>query len=195
MQGVANVGGDMDSKNKVVSFRLGSLQDSFEKRCEVDNLKPAELIKVALRNYLSDEEKTVKDISFSVEKLALDEPKKRIEVTLTESEISALETIKSLTVYQSYQAIIVGILRAYILNKPVFQIQEVEVLRRANTELNAMGRNFNQLIKLIHLGDMEAIRALNESNIEKIILAIEKHADFCRKVVNEAILRTKFKQD
>ena len=58
-----------------------------------------------------------------------------------------------------------------------------------------MGRNFNQVIKLIHLGDMEAARALNEANIEKIVEAIEKHAFYCRKVVNEATLRTKFKKD
>lgn len=185
----------MQQKSKTVSVWLGGLEAPFYSRCEQENLKPSELMKLALRSYLSTGKKTEKDISFSVGKMALDAPKKRIEITLTESELAALEEVMNVTIYRSYQAVIVGILRAYFLNKPVFQTKEVEVLRQANAALNAMGRNFNQVIKLIHLGDMEAARALNEANIEKMVEAIEKHTFYCRKVVNEATLRTKFKKD
>lgn len=185
----------MTEKNKVLSFRLGSLEEAFYSYCKKEELKPSEVVKLALRAYLSSGKKPEKDISFSVGKMALDAPKKRIEITLTESELEALEAVMNVTIYRSYQAVIVGILRAYFLNKPVFQTKEVEVLRQANAALNAMGRNFNQVIKLIHLGDMEAARALNEANIEKMVEAIEKHAFYCRKVVNEATLRTKFKKD
>ena len=185
----------MATENKVVSIRLGALEKVFLERCEKDNLKPSELLKLSLRSYLGKDEKSPKDISFSVRKFASEPMKKRIEITLTESELSALESVMNLTFYQSYQAVIVGILRAYFLNSAVFHTQEITELRQANAALNAIGRNLNQVIKLIHLGDMEAARALNETNMDKVVAALNAHSAYCKKVINTATLRTRFNQD
>lgn len=185
----------MNSKKKVVSLRLGKLEEDVSKICEKENLSESELLKKALIEYLlknkNNEEKT-SVINFKVSHNNADEIKKRVEISLTISEISALEELMKISIHSTMQSLIVGILRAYFLHSPVFQINEVVNLKKANSELNSIGRNLNQMSKLANMNEVFAEDVLTQDALNNLTKAIENHSEYVREVVNIATLRTKF---
>lgn len=185
----------MNSKRKVVSLRLGKLEEEVSKICEKENLSESEILKKALIEYLlktrNNEEKN-SVINFKVSHNNADEIKKRVEISLTISEIEALEELMKISIHSTMQSLIVGILRAYFLHSPVFQINEVVNLKKANSELNSIGRNLNQMSKLANMNEVFAEDVLTQDALNNLTKAIENHSEYVREVVNIATLRTKF---
>lgn len=181
------------TKKKITSFRLGDLQEEFDKKCQEEGLTATELIKLALQEYLKNNE-TISDISCAYkEKFKKDKKAKAVKIIFTESEIRALDTLKGDSINKNYQAIVTGIVRAFFLNTPVFSSEELETLKKANIELSAWGRNFNQLLKLFHSGETFIIVELKELILtNNIINAVEKHLEFTRNMINVAMTRGKF---
>lgn len=188
----------MSDRKKVVSLRLGSLEEEFMKKCEEEGIKESQLLKKALIEYLKKDDKDFKRnrmIPFKIEPNRADLVKKRIEISLTESELDALERLSKISIYSTKQSLIVGIIRAYFLNSQVFQVNEVIQLKKANAELNGIGRNLNQLAKLANMNEVFAEDVLNQRALENLGLAINSHSQYIRDVVQLATLRTKFKKD
>lgn len=188
----------MSERKKIVSLRLGLLEEEVSKKCEEEGITESQLLKKALIEYLKKNDKDFKRnrmIPFKIEPNKADKIKKRIEVSLTESELDALERISKISIYSTKQSLIVGIIRAYFLNNQVFQLNEVIELKKANAELNSIGRNLNQLAKLANMNEVFAGDVLNQKMLEYLDLAINSHSQYIRDVIQAATLRTKFKQD
>lgn len=188
----------MSDRKKVVSLRLGSLEEEVNKKCEEEGITESQLLKKALIEYLKKSDKDFKRnrmIPFKIEPNKADIIKKRIEISLTESELDALERLSKISIYSTKQALIVGIIRAYFLNSQVFQLNEVIQLKKANAELNSIGRNLNQLAKLANMNEVFAEDVLNQRALESLSLVINSHSQYVRDVIQIATLRTKFKKD
>ena len=50
----------MSDRKKVVSLRLGSLEEEFMKKCEEEGIKESQLLKKALIEYLKKDDKDFK---------------------------------------------------------------------------------------------------------------------------------------
>lgn len=185
----------MNNKRKVISLRLGKLEEEVSKICEKENLTESELLKKALVEYLiksRDVEEKTSVVHFKVFHNRIDEIKKRIEISLTVSEIEALDELMKISIHSTMQSLIVGILRAYFLHSPVFQINEVVNLKKANSELNSIGRNLNQMSKLSNMNEVFAEDVLTQNALNDLTKIIENHSQYVREVINTATLRTKF---
>ena len=97
-----------------------------------------------------------------------------------------------ISIHSTMQSLIVGILRAYFLHSPVFQINEVVNLKKANSELNSIGRNLNQMSKLANMNEVFAEDVLTQNALNDLTKIIENHSQYVREVINTATLRTKF---
>lgn len=175
-------------------MRVSALDCRLQRR----NITSTELVKLALQQYLNGDKKE-KDITFLVDrKKRKERGSKRIEITLTASELEAIETVMQNTIHPSYQATIVGIIRAYLLNNPIFTINEVVALRKANSHLLTIGRNLNQFVVMVRKGDNKAVTDFfsysHVWDMYELANAIETHVEHCQNVINSAVQRTSFKQ-
>lgn len=178
-------------KRKTAAIKLGRLQTQFEERCKSENLTPSELLRKALIYYLNSEQIIEKKQSFSVENKYDFGEKKKVVITFNESEFSALEELRKFAYKPTYQAVIIAIFRAYISEEPYLNEQEILLLKDANTQLLAIGRNLNQIARKINSGEFKT--ELDSQYLEQLIRACQNHENYFRGLINRATLRRKIK--
>lgn len=178
-------------KRKTAAIKLGELQTQFEERCKSENLTASELLRKALIHYLNSKEETEKNSSFSVENKHDFGEKKKVVVTFTESEFLALEHLRKFAYKPTYQAVIIAIFRAYILEEPYLNEQEILLLKDANSQLLSIGRNLNQIARKINSGEFKT--ELDVQYLEQLVRACQNHENYYRGLINRATLRRKIK--
>lgn len=178
-------------KRKTAAIKLGRLQTQFEERCKSENLTPSELLRKALIYYLNSEQIIEKKQSFSVENKYDFAEKKKVVITFNESEFLALEELRKFAYKPTYQAVIIAIFRAYISEEPYLNEQEILLLKDANTQLLAIGRNLNQIARKINSGEFKT--ELDSQYLEQLIRACQNHENYFRGLINRATLRRKIK--
>lgn len=173
--------------SKRVNFRLGDLTNQFVEQCKKENLSTSELMRKALFQYLNKTEPS----SFSVENKHEFGNKKKVVVSFTETEFQALEKLRQFALKPTYQSVIISIFRAYLLQEPYLNEQEILLLKDANRQLQAIGRNFNQIARKINSGEFES--DLDIKYIHDVINALDNHEKYFQSLINRATLRKKIK--
>ncbi|HHS1179172.1 plasmid mobilization relaxosome protein MobC [Neisseria meningitidis] len=181
----------MATNSKTINFRLGNLTTQFLEQCKIENLSTSELVRKALLQYFRQPEKSESKVSFSVENKHDYGEKKKVVVTFTETEFQALEQLKKFALKPTYQAVIIAIFRAYISEEPYLNEQEILLLKDANTQLLAIGRNLNQIARKINSGEFKT--ELDSQYLEQLIRACQNHENYFRGLINRATLRRKIK--
>lgn len=182
----------MDNISKRVNFRLGDLTIPFNQQCEKENLTTTEMIRKALIHYLGDSQENINDnVSFSVENKHDFSKKKKVVISFTESEFLALENLRKFAYKPTYQAVIIAIFRAYILEESYLNEQEILLLKDANIQLLSIGRNLNQIVRKINIGEFKT--ELDVQYLGKLVKACKKHENYYRDLINRATLRRKIK--
>lgn len=78
---------------------------------------------------------------------------------------------------------VADLVQSHLLQKPVFTMYESEQLRRATSELGAVGRNLNQIAHSLNINPNETDRVKIEM-IDKLRLAIKKEMHSTRLLIN-----------
>ena len=181
----------MSANSKKINFRLGDLTTPFFKQCKIENISASELMRKALLQYLRLPEKVESQHSFSVENKHDFGEKKKVVITFNESEFLALEKLRKFAYKPTYQAVIIAIFRAYISEEPYLNEQEILLLKDANTQLLAIGRNLNQIARKINSGEFKT--KLDSQYLEQLVRACQNHENYYRGLINRATLRRKIK--
>ncbi|MDK4565385.1 plasmid mobilization relaxosome protein MobC, partial [Kingella kingae] len=161
------------------------------KQCKIENISASELMRKALLQYLRLPEKVKSQHSFSVENKHDFGEKKKVVITFNESEFLALEKLRKFAYKPTYQAVIIAIFRAYISEEPYLNEQEILLLKDANTQLLAIGRNLNQIARKINSGEFKT--KLDIQYLEQLVIACQNHENYYRGLINRATLRRKIK--
>lgn len=181
----------MATNSKTINFRLGDLTTPFLEQCKIENLSASELVRKALLQYFRQPEKSERNVSFSVENKHDYGDKKKVVVTFTETEFQALEQLKKFALKPTYQAVIISIFRAYVLQEPYLNEQEILLLKDANKQLLFIGRSLNQIARKINSGEFKT--DLNDEHLQNLIIACQRHEYYFQKLINRATLRRKIK--
>ncbi len=77
---------------------------------------------------------------------------------------------------------VVALCRAHLSHKPYFTEHELEVLRRSNNELTAIGRNINQIAKALNRSLDNADMA-RSTELEQLATVVKGHRDYVRGLI------------
>lgn len=134
----------------IVHFRAGRYSEKLKQVATKNNVSVGKWAKNKIFKILDGEEKNT-DPDFSLSRRCL-EDKKRISISLTTSELEAIHILMNTTKTPTVSQMLVKIIRAFLLKKPIFSNDELIALRRATIELQALGRNINQIAIHYHIG-------------------------------------------
>ena len=176
------------SYSRPVSTRLGNLEQEFDARCQSEGLSASQLLRRALIDYLR---KPNSIPSFTVENKHDFVEKKKVVVSFTESEYAALGEVVKTSYNVTYQAVIVGMVRAYLTAEPFLNEQEIMVMRDANKQLLAIGRNLNQIVRAMNSGTYNEKYGINDDYLMRLLGACDKHAAYFQGIVTRATQRKK----
>lgn len=179
----------MTEKKDVVALRLGKLSDAFYQRIEDDQTTPAKLLKAALMNYLNQDESQHKDITLAVGKSRLDGKLKAVQISLGESEMAALDKLADHVVTPTYQAMIIGILRAFFAGTAIYTLEELKALKQANVLMQNIGRNLNQIARDLRHGNTAEF---DESILKELAKEYTSFSKKQQNLINQASVRTRF---
>lgn len=176
------------TNGRTASIKLGDLEQAFEACCHSEGLTASQLLRKTLLAYL----KNPRDFPyFSVENRHDFGQKKKLEVSFTESEYAALSEILKFSYNPTYQAVIVGMVRAYLTAEPFLNEQEIMVMRDANKQLLAIGRNLNQIVRAINSGTYNEKYGIDNDYLIKLLGACDKHAAYFQGIISRATQRKK----
>ena len=188
-----------EKTGRTAAIKLGKLQQEFESRCEIENLTPSELLRKALLQYLNGTvehpSEQVRQIPAKVENKHDFSEKKKVVVSFSESEFQALQKLAESAYKPTYQGVLISMFRAQIMQDPYLNAEEILLLKDANKQLLAIGRNLNQIVRAIHSGDYGNRDILDGGYLEKLLTACDRHADYFQHLINRATLRRKVKAE
>lgn len=184
-----------EASGKTAAIKLGKLEKEFESRCEFENLTPSQLLRKSLLQYLygaeqNQPEKLEKIPAFVENKHDFGE-KKKVVVSFSESEFQALQKLADSAYKPTYQGVLISMFRAQIMQDPYLNAEEILLLKDANKQLLAIGRNLNQIVRAIHSGDYGNRDILDNDYLEKLLTALDRHAEYFQNLINRATLRRK----
>lgn len=113
---------------------------------------------------------------FGVEPGAAQAGHTRLELRLTNSELTALQAQASDSGHGSVQQLLVAILRAYLTAQPVVGPQVAAELGRVNLALVRIGAGINQVAKACHAGTAGSLGPEDGAKLLAAAQAIEGHA-------------------
>lgn len=128
----------------VVHFRADNVADKLQAAAAKDNMTVGKWVKHQILHLLDTEETSEKAI-FHITNRIDERKKKRISISLTQSELEAINILMNKTKIPSSSKMILKILRAYLLNFPIFSHEEVKELRQASIAMQTIGRNINHI--------------------------------------------------
>ncbi len=111
--------------------------------------------------------------------------KERVEVRLTQSEYEAAKE-RAEAEGTSLQRYIVNCVRASLTNEPQFTMEATKALWESSYQLQAIGRNLNQITKAINMG--KELTA-TEKQLQGMSDYIRRHTDKADAVVNASLCR------
>ena len=101
------------------------------------------------------------------------EPKLRFEILMTKSEKAAVDERSSFERCSSRRWIIDAI-RAGLTKEPQFGMQEIDALGESNYQLLAIGRNLNQVARIMNEGKRDSVTIKSIKRLREII---DAHTD------------------
>lgn len=128
----------------VVTFRADNFMDKLAAAAARENMTVGKWVKQQILTILENDDKTDSPV-FNLANRIDDGEKKRVSVSLTPSEIDSINKLMEFTKTKTVSKMILAIIRAYLINLPIFSNEEIIELRQATIALQTIGRNINHI--------------------------------------------------
>jgi hypothetical protein len=159
------------SKDQILSVQLGAdLKKDWKAYCRANQTTPSDAIRQVVRRLLSKAPAATQ--SFDVQHEQPDTSRSRIELRLTHSERAAIEPLAAL-LQVSVNVWIINLIRANLTRSAQLGMAELQVLGASNSQLQAIGRNLNQIARWMNANQGSA--PPDREQIEAIYQMIQKH--------------------
>lgn len=159
-----------------VTMDLGPLKQPWLDWCEAQRVKPTDAFKQIVSRLVSRRANADEKASLGVEDVGVyEKARHRKWVNLTDSELERAEALAAGEGF-SVPRWLLGLVRARLTGAPQFGQKELELLAESNLRLLAIGRNLNQMTRILngnHL-DRSAYRVSLIEDVEKEIRAHTK---------------------
>ena len=162
------------------------LKTQWDAHCEKKNKEPATLLRALMRYVIQDDmpPEVQRFVKAQTRPAADHEPKMRFEILLTQSERAAIQERAELE-RCSQRRWIIDAIRAGLTKEPQFGMKEIEALGESNYQLLAIGRNLNQVAKVMNEGkrhsvtvdSIERLRQIIDGHVKKVGGAIRASID------------------
>lgn len=170
----------------------GDLRKQWDGYCEKKGQKSAAYLRALMRFLIQDEmpdevraylyEQVVEASDYG--------PKKRVEVRFTPSEFEALSQMAELEGCSS-QVWIVNAVRASLTHDPQFTMEPTKALWESSYELNAIGRNLNQMARRMN-EEFKAGIPIHPPTLEylqELSTVIDEHTEKAAKLIKASLNR------
>jgi hypothetical protein len=128
----------------VVHFRADNFADKLLAAAARDNMTVGKWVKSQILAILEIEKlkpEPLCQVTNSIDK----GDKKRVSISLTSSELESIYRLMYVTKTKTVSKMLLKIIRAFMLNKPIFSHEEVVALRQATISMQTIGRNINHI--------------------------------------------------
>ena len=140
----------MEKPSPYLNVYLGPLKEPWERYCERLGKKPGAALKEAIAVQLAKAEDRPGARAYRQQREAVPtEPKHRFEILLTASEKEALRE-RANHERCSMRRYTIDAIRAALTQEPQFGMSEIEALGQSNYQLQAIGRNLNQIARRLN---------------------------------------------
>ncbi|WP_108610844.1 plasmid mobilization relaxosome protein MobC [Aminobacter sp. MSH1] len=157
-----------------LNLYLGDLKEPWEAYCAARNLKPGAAIRIAIEAQLKSAEAVGTSQPTASLQPSAPEPRKRYEITLTDSEKAAIAS--RLDGKRTMRDWIASAIRGALTREPQFGAGELAALADSNYQLQALGRNLNQIARRLNERKAADFPASRVADVEKIIKTHTKAA-------------------
>ena len=123
------------------------------------------------------------DTKFDLSKSLDSDNKKRVSISLTSSELDAINILMKETKISTVSKMIVSIIRAMLVKNPIFSHEELVTLRRATIELQTIGRNINQIAIHYFIGKISEADRLTQKELESLSKNFITYSNYVNKVL------------
>ena len=176
--------GERAKRTTTVTVDLGELKVPWQAWCQAHGITPSHALRNALRQAM-DQKATRAPAPRSRISPKRERATARIELNLTVSELAAL---KKMAGYEGYVPTkwLVAMVRTKLSGQPQVGQPELETLARSNQQLLALGRNLNQIAKVLNTApqNQTAFRVEVITELSRVIQAhTKKVADLLRGTV------------
>lgn len=161
----------MIRKNSLLSVHLGPLKQDWVEYCRVRGVSPSDATRQVIRKLVDREAQ-----SATVQNVATLDPlgeKVRVEIRITAAERQAVSALAEVAGF-SVNSWIVALIRAQLTDSPQFGHGELEQLASSNSRLLAIGRNLNQVARVLNTAPTE-LAHLRPELIETLASEIKSH--------------------
>jgi hypothetical protein len=174
----------MERENPYLNLYLGPLKKPWATYCEVLGKKPGAAIKEAIEQQL-EKAKTPTAPMRQNRAVLDDEPKVRFEILMTKSEKQAVQKRAELE-RCSQRRWIIDAIRAGLTREPQFGMKEIEALGESNYQLLAIGRNLNQIAKVMNERRRDSVTI---ELIEQLRANIDAHTEQVNRAIRASLER------
>lgn len=177
-----------------LEIRLGDLKQPWADYCRARNTDASNGIKDVINHLLKAEKKKAgtEPTTKPFETEPVSEKKVPIELRFTISERAAIAKIATAEGFTA-NAWIVALVRANLTNQPQFGKMEIEALGESNHQLLAIGRNLNQIAKVLNAAKGQDITQYDRELVEELAAAVRRHVTKVGDALRSCIYRWKLK--
>ena len=176
----------MDKPSQYLNVYLGPLKEPWERYCERLGKKPGAALKEAIAAQLAKTEGQAPVKVYRQKRDAVpSEPKHRFEFLLTSSEHAALRE-RANQERCSMRRYVIDAVRAALTQEPQFGMAEVEALGQSNYQLQAIGRNLNQMARRLN-ADQPGSPSI--AALERLATKIDAHTEVVQAAMRASLER------
>lgn len=157
-----------------LAVELGALKPHWEAHCRREGVSASDAVRQLVADALSA---TCGDDTGSSYPASLDDvgPRQRIEIRLTRGELDALRVLAD-AAGLSVNRWIVAMIRVHLTGEPQLGEHEVAVLAESNYQLASIGRNLNQVARVLNESPTKAGQPASMA-VESLKIAVHSHLE------------------
>jgi len=188
-------------KRVVTSFEIGGLKKPWEEYCTANGVSSGEALCQVIQKLTGADRSGLPESSTRSEaKLTrapaalstyegIEKKRHRIYLSLTESELRAVETRARADGFDKSTAWAIALIRANLTEQPQFGTQEISVLGESNRQLLSIGRNLNQIAYALNATRGKAVDRYDAELVEALAREVRKHVKKVGDVLRASIFR------
>ena len=175
-----------EKRTTTITVDLGELKAPWLAWCQQQAVTPSHAFRQVLRQALDGHRKQSAPPRQRVTRRR-ERATARMKVNVTPSELTALRTCAQLEGYQP-TAWVVAMIRTKLTGEPHVGQPELAALTRSNQQLLALGRNLNQIAKVLNTGPQNR-SAFQVEAITELSRVIQAHTDKVSDVLRGTVAR------
>lgn len=176
-----------EKKRVMTSFEIGELKEPWERYCAAHDVTSVEALCRVIQKLTGSPDSKLPD---SARKSAArvtrpgrafrttegsEKRQHRLYLTLTKSELDAVEARATADGFDKPTAWAVALVRARLTDEAQFGTREIEILGESNHQLLAIGRNLNQIAHALNATRGKSIEQYDAELVESLADAVKRH--------------------